>query len=98
MQPHIKEYTDKIPSHTGYYPCEVCNSHAVDIHHINRRSEFGSKFKSREPGCQDHIDNLIALCRPCHDKAHANEITKEQLFEIHQKRLKVMTKKEYNVF
>ena len=87
MQPHIKEYTEKIPSHTGYYPCEVCKAKAVDIHHIKRRSEFGSKKKSRNEGHQDHIDNLIALCRLCHDKAHANTLTKEQLHSYHQKTL-----------
>ena len=84
MQKHIKEYTEKIPSHTGYYPCEVCGIKAVDIHHIKRRSEFGSKTKDQ----QDKIENLIALCRPCHDKAHANTLTKEQLSDYHKKTLK----------
>ena len=83
MQKHIKVYTNHFPSHTNYYPCEVCHSKAVDIHHIKRRSEFGTKTKDQ----QDKIENLIALCRSCHDKAHANELTKEELTEIHLKNI-----------
>lgn len=83
MQKHTKVYTDFFPSHTGYYACEVCGCQAVDIHHIKRRSEFGSKVKEE----QDKIENLIALCRLCHEKAHANKITKEQLTEIHLKKI-----------
>lgn len=59
--------------------CEYCKSGvARDIHHIIPRSKFGSKRKEE----QDHVTNLIGLCRPCHDDAHANKITKEQLQEI----------------
>lgn len=84
MQKHIKVYTDYFPSHTGFYPCEVCGRQANDIHHIERRSEFGKKRKEE----QDKIENLIALCRSCHNKAHANELTKEQLKEIHNRKIK----------
>ena len=50
--------------HFGYgvedfIPCEVCGTRAVDIHHIDCRGMGGSKRK-------DTIDNLMALCRPCH--------------------------------
>lgn len=40
--------------------CEVCRSIAVDIHHITYRSQGG----------QNNIENLIALCRNCHNRAH----------------------------
>ncbi|WP_368366337.1 HNH endonuclease [Chryseobacterium sp. SSA4.19] len=50
-----------------------------------RRSEFGSKTKDQ----QDKIDNLIALCRTCHEKAHANIFTKEFLIETHLKTMKI---------
>lgn len=46
-----------------YIPCMVCNSQAVDIHHIVYRSRAHRDFR-------DHISNLISLCRSCHNKAH----------------------------
>ena len=42
-----------------FIPCEVCGSRAVDIHHIENRGSGGSKDK-------DRIENLMAVCRPCH--------------------------------
>lgn len=60
MKAHTKVYM----KHFGYgvedfIPCEVCGARAVDIHHIDCRGMGGSKRK-------DTIDNLMALCRPCH--------------------------------
>ena len=52
--------------------CSVCGKMAVDIHHIVKRSQGGS----------DEVDNLIPLCRSCHDKAHFKQepyLTIEQL-------------------
>ena len=40
--------------------CEVCGGEAVDIHHIFRRGMGGTS----EP---DTIENLMALCRSCHE-------------------------------
>ncbi len=62
MKPHVKAYL----TYYGYtvadfIPCEVCNSRAVDIHHIDARGMGGSKEK-------DNADNLMALCRTCHEK------------------------------
>ena len=57
--------------------CEVCEDPAVDIHHI--------KFKSR--GGKDEIENEIALCRRCHNKAHCYLLTKKELSKIHLKNL-----------
>ncbi len=83
MQKHHKIYVEHFPSHTGYYDCEVCGKKAEDIHHIKRRSEFGTKTKDQ----QDQIENLIALCRDCHNKAHDNVLTKKYLIEKHKKKL-----------
>ena len=57
--------------------CEVCGAVAVDIHHIEFKSQGGT----------DHFLNLIGLCRDCHDKAHGKNIsgehlTREDLFAI----------------
>jgi len=51
-------------SHFGYVlddfiGCEICGSRAVDIHHIENRGAGGSNDK-------DVIENLMAVCRPCH--------------------------------
>ena len=53
--------------------CEVCNAVAVDIHHIIYKSRGGS----------DLIENLVSLCRSCHNKAHNEQLTAKQLQDIH---------------
>ena len=55
--------------------CENCNSNQgpLDIHHI--------LFKSH--GGRDEIENLILLCRECHERAHGirkPRIPKQDLF------------------
>jgi len=85
MKKHTKNYFDyfdidyDIP--TGYHDyiyCEVCGRIAVDIHHINFKSQGG----------KDNIENLIALCRDCHNKAHAGILTKKHLQEVHDENIK----------
>lgn len=41
---------------------ECCTGRTALVHHVLRRSQGGS----------DHIDNLLALCGPCHEWIHAN--------------------------
>lgn len=65
MKKYVKIYTQ----HFGYGEqdiilCEVCGKQAVDIHHIKYKSQLGG----------DNIENLIALCRNCHDQAHSKSI------------------------
>ena len=45
---------------SDFMPCEICKQQAVDIHHIDSRGMGGSNTK-------DIIENLMALCRSCHD-------------------------------
>ena len=56
--------------------CEVCGAVAVDIHHIEFRSQGGTNY----------IQNLIALCRNDHDIAHGKvkgqSLSKEWLLEV----------------
>ena len=47
-----------------FIPCEMCNSQAVDIHHLERRT--------RNKVTNDYIENLIAVCRDCHIKAESD--------------------------
>mgnify|MGYP003111724334 FL=1 len=63
MQNHTKVYMDFFGySETCFVPCEMCQDRAVDIHHLTKQSKFGSKKE------KDYIENLIALCRDCHNK------------------------------
>jgi len=49
--------------------CKVCSRVSSDVHHILFKSAGGT----------DDIDNLIALCRECHNKAHSGGISREFL-------------------
>ncbi len=79
MQKHTKNYFkakgiafDPVSGWHDHIYCEVCSKRADDIHHIDgRESRIGKRA--------DEIENLVALCRTCHDKAHAGQITKEEL-------------------
>ena len=44
---------------SDFVPCEMCGAKAIDIHHIEARGMGGTKK-------MDVIENLMALCRPCH--------------------------------
>ena len=63
-----------------FIPCEVCSRRAVDIHHIEARGMGGSNEK-------DHIENLMAVCRECHNKYGDKVDYKPMLKEIHKKYL-----------
>lgn len=85
MKNYTKIYMDYFGYDVGdFIACEVCNSKAVDINHIQPRGMGGSKKK-------DYIENLIALCRNCHIKSDfgsgKNLLTKEKLTEIHLKNI-----------
>ena len=65
----------------SYIPCEFCGNFAVDVHHIYPKGMGGSKTK-------DHIENLMGVCRYCHDRAHAHQYTKGYLTIVHLKFMK----------
>lgn len=57
--------------------CEICQQPANDIHHIDARGMGGSKQK-------DVIENLMAVCRNCHESYGDRKAYKPKLREIHE--------------
>ena len=81
MKKHVKIYMEYFGYGEQDIPfCEVCESVAVDPHHIVFKSQGGT----------DGIENLIGLCRRCHDITHGKipgkELTREELFDIVSRR------------
>ena len=70
MKKHIKIYDDFwLPELTiaQTWQCSVCSSwNGTYIHHVSAKQSGGSK-------CKDYIENLICLCRKCHDKCHKDK-------------------------
>lgn len=69
-------------NHFGYVeqdfiPCENCGNRAVDVHHLTFRSQGG----------KDVIENLIGVCRDCHNHAHSDKSFNEKLREKHLKNI-----------
>jgi hypothetical protein len=53
---------------TDFVMCEFCQQdRAVDIHHLEARGMGGSKEK-------DYIENLVGLCRDCHNKCEHDKM------------------------
>ena len=81
MKKHIKLYFDFYDyGEQDPIQCEVCADNglftvATDIHHIQPKGMGGTAGK-------DVIENLIALCRECHESAHRSKLTKDYLFDI----------------
>lgn len=46
--------------------CVMCGEWGADIHHLKNRQAGGSK-------CRDTIENLICLCRSCHNRCHSDK-------------------------
>ena len=77
MVKYKKVYIDYFGYFEGeYIACEVCNKPSVDIHHIDEKGMGGSNTK-------DVIENLIAVCRECHNECHAHIEFNEKAKEIH---------------
>jgi 5-methylcytosine-specific restriction endonuclease McrA len=45
-----------------FVPCEICGNRAVDVHHIENRGMGGDPTAGK-----DVIENLMGLCRGCHN-------------------------------
>lgn len=86
MKTHTKNYFEgmKIPIlerfEDMYVPCEACDARAVDINHLDPRKIGGSKLR-------DNIENIVALCRPCHLAFEAGQLDEEELKAKHFKNI-----------
>jgi len=87
----MKPYTKTYLKYFGYpedpdsfIPCEACGAKSVDIHHLTPRSLRKDLINK--------IDNLMALCRVCHDRAGRDREFNDDLRYIHRKRLLAVTK------
>ncbi len=61
MKKHVKVYLNHFDIVPGeFIACENCGCQSVDIHHLKFKSQCG----------KDEIENLVALCRNCHEIAH----------------------------
>lgn len=82
LKRHVKVYLTHFNYDiSDFVPCEMCGDRAVDVHHIERRGMGGSKHK-------DVIENLMALCRLCHNQFGDKKEFKQDLIIIHNKFLK----------
>ena len=52
----------------------------LDVHHVCARSMGGSKHK-------DFIENLMGLCRKCHEKFGDKKQFKGWLYRVHKQKL-----------
>jgi len=76
LKKHIKIYHEFHRIDYGdWIGCRICGASAQDIHHIEPKG-MGGRPNADTP------DNLIPLCRECHELAHANVYTKEYLKQI----------------
>ena len=85
MQKHTKiwmNYFDKTTDE--FIECENCRGRASEIHHIDSKGMGGTSLN------KDYIENLIAVCRICHEKAHASIEFNQELKQTHLKYMERM--------
>lgn len=62
----------------SYGLCEGCSQHTggkLDPHHRQARGSGGVHRQAAQVA--NHVCNLLALCRPCHDKTEAGDTWRE---------------------
>ena len=91
MKKHVRIYLQHFRlGDQDIISCEACprsgrvDGSGFDIHHINGRGKG-----------KDVIENLMCLCRKCHDKAHATKLNKDELQLIHNYTLTGMSKRNF---
>lgn len=95
---HKKTYL----KHFGYSEadtplCECCGAPAVDIHHIEARG-MGSKQTTRQGLYIHSIDNLMGLCRNCHQLYGDVSDVRPLLQELHALHMRHYRKTGYRPY
>lgn len=78
MKKHTKLYLSAVsPDHCEgeFLPCEICYQPMVDVHHIHSRGMGGSD--------KDCIENLMGLCRYCHEEYGDKKSSMDYLISEH---------------
>ena len=81
MKAHVRIYLTAAGKLGDRMQCEMCGREATDIHHIQRRGMGGSKTA-------DRAENLMALCRQCHEQYGDKRQYKEMLQARHNDTVK----------
>lgn len=81
----------------SYAPCENCGKPMDDVHHLERRGSGG--VHGLAAVIANAIENLMGLCRKCHDRAEGTrepKLEKEYLKAKHLAFIEAF--KKYNPF
>ena len=55
--------------------CEICNKRdAVDTHHLEYQCDADGNGYLPDGGHKNHLSNLCAVCKICHDKIHSENL------------------------
>lgn len=57
--------------------CALCGQQAVDLHHIIKKSKSKERIND--------TDNLLPVCRKCHDDCERRRFSEEEQFEFLRK-------------
>lgn len=92
----MKKHTKIYLNHFGYQIpedvfCEICGSPAKDIHHIESRGMGGDP-----QGNKDVIENLMAVCRDCHENYGDIPDLVETLKKVHLKYMEINGRNKTN--
>jgi ferredoxin len=76
MKKHTRIWMAGMRYDKGSIPlCEVCGAVATDVHHVRLRGMGGAKNL-------DYFENLLGLCRSCHQACHSGAISKDFQLKI----------------
>lgn len=88
MQSHTKIYINYFGfTIADFIGCEVCGNKATEIHHIDCRGMGGDPQLKK-----DVIENLMAMCRECHNYYGDKKEFMDKLIQAHLTFMKVYGK------
>jgi hypothetical protein len=83
----LKKHTEIYFKYFTEYRCECCEAYGqrmdtilLDVHHIENRGSGGSKTK-------DFIENLMGVCRKCHERYGEKDKWMAWLYRVHKQKL-----------